>query len=984
MQKRITLFCAFLLAGVLAYGQTVTIKGTVKDAKGETLPGVSVLVKDTNTGVATDVNGTFTINATATSTLTFSFIGFATQELAVAGRTEINVVLADNNKQLSEVIVIGYGTQRKGDITGAVSVIGKKDLDQRPNTQIGNLIEGKTAGVQVVSPSGSPSATLSIKVRGTNSINAGSNPLYVIDGVPTQDTRSLNPADIESISVLKDASSAAIYGAQGSNGVVLITTKRGTTAKPKVDFSAYAGVSAVRKKLDVLNADQYRQLATELGYTTDWTQYTANTDWQDEIFRTGASQNYQLAVSGKNQGTTYYLSGGWTQQKGVIESSLMQRANFKVNLDQKVNNWLTLGTNIAYTRYNDVSITDNTNVNGGGVLLGALTTPPNIGILNANGQYTSNPFQQWENPLASLYGSTRPYTNQRLLGNAYGEIKFTPDLKFRSSLGIDYTNAVSDYFLDPYLTSYGRQNNGIARNETNLTNYWISDNTLTYTKSIGKHNFTVLGGFVAQKYRYENTYIQTTGFSGNTIPTTNAGSVIGAAYNNKSEKFNTSAIGRVNYDYAGKYLFTANFRADASSVFGPNKRWGYFPSFSAGWRLSEERFLKDVTVINDLKLRAGYGIVGNDQISNSNYYSYLGGVSSGANYIIGGNVQPGTYPLSIENRNLKWEQTRQTNIGIDLTILNNRLTFSADAYIKDTKDLLQSYPVPRSTGFDYALKNIGTLRNKGLEFMISAKNIEHENFSWNTDFNISFNRNNVTALYGQQYFLNTIAGRSEVSLVTEGKPLGVFYGYVYEGVDPQNGNALYLNNKGEKTSSPTADDRRVIGNPNPDFIYGLTNTFSYKNFSLNIFLQGSQGNDIFNATRVETEGMTGPQNQSTAVLNRWTTPGQVTDIPKASVNSTDNSRISTRFVENGSYLRVKTVTLGYTFPQAIASKLRLGNIRVYATGENLFTFTKYSGYDPEVNAFTSGNFANTNGGFGIDYGTYPQTRNFIFGLNASF
>jgi TonB-linked SusC/RagA family outer membrane protein len=983
MQKRITLFCAFLLASVLAYGQNITVKGTVKDSKGETLPGVSVMVKDSNTGVATDVNGAFTINATANSTLTFSFIGFATQELAVAGRTEINVVLAENNKTLSEVIVVGYGTQRKGDITGAVSVIGKKDLDQRPNTQLGNLIEGKTAGVQVVSPSGSPSASLSIKIRGTNTITGGSNPLYVIDGVPTQDTRSLNPADIESISILKDASSAAIYGAQGSNGVVLITTKRGTTAKPRVDFSAYAGVSTVRKKLDVLNADQYHALATELGYSTDWSQYTANTDWQDEIYRTGASQNYQLAISGKNEGTTYYVSGGWTQQKGVIESSLMQRANFKVNLDQKVNDWFTVGTNLAYTRYNDVSVTDNTNVNGGGVVLGALTTPPNIGIFNPNGQYTSNPFQQWENPLASLFGSTRPYTNQRLLGNVYGEIKFTPNLKFRSSLGIDYTNAVTDYFLDPYLTSYGRQNNGIARNETNLTNYWTSDNTLTYTQKIGKHNFSILGGFVAQKFRYENTYIQTTGFSGNTIPTTNAGSVIGSAYNNKSERFNNSVIGRVNYDYAGKYLFTANFRADASSVFGNNTRWGYFPSFSAGWRLSEESFLKDVTAINDLKLRAGFGIVGNDQLGGSPY-SYLGQVSSGANYIVGGNVVPGTYPSTIQNKNLKWEQTQQTNIGIDLTVLNNRLTFSADAYIKDTKDLLLAYPLPRSTGYDVVTKNVGKLRNKGLEFMVSSRNVVGKDFTWSTDFNISFNRNNVLDLVGQQFFYNTIAGRSEVSLVKENQPLGVFYGYVYAGVDPQNGNALYLNNKGEKTNAPTADDRRIIGNPNPDFIYGLTNTFSYKNFSLNVFLQGSQGNDMFNASRIETEGMTGPQNQSTAVLRRWTTPGQITDIPKASVNNTDNSRISTRFVENGSYLRVKTATLSYNFPQAIANKLKLGSIRVYATGENLFTITKYSGYDPEVNAFTTGNAAVTNGGFGIDYGTYPQTRNLIFGLNASF
>jgi TonB-linked SusC/RagA family outer membrane protein len=969
---------------IMAFGQNKTITGIVNDPKGEPLSGVTIKVKGTETGTITDANGKFSVTAAPNSTLVFIFVGFEVKEQPLNGQTQLTISLAELSQSLNQVVVVGYGSQRKGNITGAVSIINKKDLEERPNTQIGNLIEGKTAGVQVVSSSGSPSATLSIKVRGTNSINAGSSPLYVIDGVPTLDTRSLNSADIESISVLKDASSAAIYGAQGSNGVILVTTKRGTSETPKIDFSAYGGVSSIRKKLDVLNATQYRQLVTELGYTTDWSQYTANTDWQDEIFQTGSSQNYQLAVSGKNQGTAYYISGGWTQQKGAIRSSEMTRYNFKINLEQKVNNWFTLGTNLTYTHYSDVSITDNANVNGGGVLLGALSTPPNIGIFNPDGTYTSNPFQQWENPLASLYGSTRPYKNQRLLGNVYGEIKFTPELKFRSNLGTDYINGVTDYFLDPYLTTYGRLNGGIARNETNLTNYYISDNTLTYTKILGKHNFSALAGWISQKYRYENTYIYTSSFSGNNIPTTNAGSIIGSAYNNKSEKFNTSFIGRINYDYAGKYLLTANFRGDASSVFGPSNKWGYFPSVSAGWRLSEEDFLKNATLINDLKLRVGFGIVGNDQVSTNNYYAYQGQVSSGANYIFGGNIVPGNYPSSIANDALKWEETKQTNIGIDLTILKNRLTFTADAYLKDTKDLLQTYPVPLSTGFNYALKNIGTLRNKGLEFMVSSKNIVKDDFQWNTDFNISFNRNKVTKLYGQQYNLNTIPSRSEVSLVKEGLPLGVFYGYVAAGVDPQTGMELYRTNSGGTTSSPSADDRKVIGDPNPDFIYGLTNTLTYKNFSLNLFLQGTQGNDIFNASRVETEGMTGPQNQSTAVLRRWTTPGQITDIPKAVLNNTDNSRISTRFVEDGSFLRVKTLTLSYNFPKEMLKKIRLSNLRLYVTGENLLTFTKYSGYDPEVNAFTSGNSQLSNGGFGIDYGTYPQTRNLLFGLNVSF
>ncbi len=985
MQKKsILLFACLCINFLWAAAQNKPITGIVRDPKGEPLVGVTVKVKASQTTVSTDSNGRFTLNIPPDNTLIFSYVGFETKEQVLNGQTQLTVILAETGQALNQVVVIGYGTQRRGNITGAVSLIGKKELDERPNTQIGNLIEGKTAGVQVVSPSGSPSATLSIKVRGTNSINAGSSPLYVIDGVPTLDTRSINPADIESISVLKDASSAAIYGAQGSNGVILITTKRGTSEIPRVDFSAYGQTSSIRKKLAVLNASQYKDLVTELGYSTDWSQYTANTNWQDEIFQTGASQNYQLATSGKNHGTTYYLSGGWTQIKGAIKSSEMTRYNFKVNLDQKVNNWATLGTNLTYTHFNTVDIPDNANGANGGVILGALTTPPNIGIFNPDGTYTSNPFQQWENPLANIYGSTHPYNNQRLMGNVYTEIKFIPALKFRSSLGLDYINGVTDYFLDPHLTANGRLNNGIARNETNLTNYYIFDNNLTYTKSLGRHNFSVLAGWVSQKYRYENTYIYTSNFSGNNITTTNAGSIIGSAYNNKSEKFNTSALGRLNYDYAGKYLLTANFRADASSVFGPNNKWGYFPSLSAGWRISEEDFLKNATFINDLKIRAGYGIVGNDQVSSTNYYAYQGQVTSGANYIFGGNVSPGDYPSTIQNNNLKWEQTKQTNIGVDLTVLNSRLTFTADAYLKDTKDLLQTYPIPRSTGFDYALKNIGTLRNKGLEFMVSYKNITKKDFQWTTDFNISINRNNVTKLYGQQYNLNTIPSRSEVSLVREGQPLGVFYGYVATGVDPQTGMELYRTQKGTSTSSPSADDRTVIGNPNPDFIYGLTNTFNYKNFSLNLFLQGTQGNDIFNASRVETEALNGPQNQTVAVLRRWTTPGQITDIPKAVVNSTDNSRISTRFVENGSFLRVKTLTLSYTLPKTVLDKMKIANLRVYLTGENLLTFTKYSGYDPEVNAFTSGNSQLSNGGFGIDYGTYPQTRNLLVGINVSF
>ena len=978
MKRKILLLITFLLTGsMFAMAQNITVKGVIKDQEGITLPGVSIKVKASTQGVLTGVNGEFAISVPGNAILVFTYLGFKNLEEPINGRTEFNITLIEENRQLSEVVVVGYGTQRKGDITGAVSVISEKEFKSRPNTQFGNVIQGKTAGVQVISPSGKPSAGISIRIRGTNSISGGSDPLYVVDGVPTSDTRSLNPSDIENISVLKDASSAAIYGAQGANGVVLITTKKGKSATPKVEFSVYTGFSSVWKKLDVLNGEQYRVLMTELGRNTDWTKYTANTNWQNEVFQNGNSQNYQLAFSGKSDKTTYYVSGGWVQQKGAVRSSEMDRYSFKVNLDQKVNKWLNMGTNIAYTRYHDVDVSDNSAVNQGGVILGVLSTPPVIGIYNTDGTFTSNPFQNWENPISGTDGSERGYKNQRFLGNVFGEVSFLPELKFRSNLGVDYSNAAYDYFLDPIRTSYGRANAGIGQYNTNLMNYWISDNTLSYNKHFGKHNFSALGGVVFQKSRWENSSIERRNFSGIAVTTPGGGSVIQSANADKSESTNESFISRINYDFAGKYLLTANFRADASSTFGPGNKWGYFPSFSLGWRLSEEAFLKDVLIINDLKIRAGWGIVGNDRTS-GNSYAYLARVGVGANYPIGGTVQPGSYPITIQNDKLKWEETEQTNIGFDLSILNSRVTLTADAYLKKTTDLILNLPLPRSTGFDIGIQNAGSLQNKGLEFQISTKNFVND-FKWDTDFNISFNRNKVINIVGEQLNAGGVASRGDASLSQEGSPLGLFFGYQADIVDPQTGNLMYIDANGNSTFNPAANDRRIIGNPNPDFIYGFTNAFSYKNIGLNVFVQGSQGNDIFNASRIETESMQGPKNQSAVVLERWTAPGQITDIPKAVADNDNNSRISTRFVEDGSYLRVKSATLSYDLPKFLLSKVKMGNARLYVTGENLFTVTGYKGFDPEVNYAGGSNTVQ-----GIDFGTYPQTRNLIFGLNVSF
>ncbi|WP_262732674.1 SusC/RagA family TonB-linked outer membrane protein [Gaetbulibacter sp. NE] len=977
-QKWLKVIILFLFIHFSAIAQK-KISGQILDNNKVPLPGVSIIIKGTTIGTSTDFDGNYSIDQgiESNSILVISYLGFNTQEIMVGDQTIINVTLEENINALNEVVVVGYGSQLKKDITGSVTTIDGDNFESRPNTQLGSLLQGQSAGVQVVSSSGKPSGGFSVRIRGTNSINASSEPLYVVDGVPTTDTRSINPSDIDTITVLKDASSSAIYGAQGANGVVLITTKRGTTAKPEISLDTYSGFSQVWKTLPVLNGEQYRDLMTEMGLSTDWENYTERTDWQNEIFQNGFSQNYQASVSGRSESTNYFVSAGYLSQEGAVRSSEMQRTNFKINLDQEINDWLKVGTRMAYTIYSDVDVNDNNSVNQGGVLLGALTTPSIIGVFNEDGMFTSNPFQNWENPLASTDGLDREFNEQRIIGNIYLEAKFLKNFKYRFNYGIDNGHGVFDSFLDPFRTGFGVAIGGQGINNTDKRSYYIVENTLSFNKSFNKHSVEALVGSVAQKFKFENSAIQTRNFSSATISTPNGGSEVFLASASKSEKSNASFLSRINYSYDDKYLLTANFRADGSSVFGPNKRWGYFPSFSLGWRVSNERFFKDDSFINDLKIRAGWGLVGNDNIAP---YSYLGRVGSGANYPFGGVAQPGTFPASIENLELKWEESEQTNVGIDVSLFNSRINFTADAYIKKTRDLLLNAPLPTATGFDSAIQNIGEIENKGLEFALNTVNVTSKNFSWNTGFNISFNRNEVINLVGQELLQGGITGgRGEASLVREGKPLGTLYGYIFGGVDPMTGDAYYIDRNGNSTFTPSPEDRTIIGDANPDFYYGITSSLNYKGFGLFLFLQGSQGNDMLNVTRIETEGMIDPKNQSTAVLDRWRQPGDITNIPRASFGNSDNSRVSTRFIEDASYLRFKTITLSYDLSKEVIKQLGITAFKIYGTVENIFTITDYSGFDPEVNAFGGNNTVQ-----GIDFGTYPQTRNLIFGINITF
>lgn len=975
--SRYAVIVLFLTITTLAVGQQLTVSGTISDESGSIIPGATILEKGTDNGAISLSDGTYKITLTGESkVLIFRSVGLKALEVEIGNQSQVDVTMEFDLLALEEVVVVGYGTQEKADITGSVVVLDDAEIKQRPNTQFGALIQGKAPGVQVLSSSGEPSAGINLRIRGTNSINAGSEPLYIVDGVPTTDTRSINPADIANISILKDASAAAIYGSQGANGVVIINTKLGGEGGNTIQFDTYVGFSEVWRTLDVLDARDYRILMTEMGQSTDWNRLTDNTDWQDEIFNRGLSQNYQLSTTGRNDKTSYYLAAGWVQQEGAVRSSRMSRTNFKVNLDHQASSWLKIGTRMAYTDYSDVDVTDNTNVNSGGVLLGVLSTPPNIGVFNEDGSYTSNPFQNWENPFASTDGTERLFTNRRLIGNVFVEMNILDGLTFKSNYGIDHNNGVFDSFLDPFLTTFGRALNGRAVSFVDKNSYYIFDNTLSYEKTIDDHQFKALAGVVVQKWRWENYGITTQNFSGNTVQTPNGGAEIISATGSKSEKANQSAISRINYEYKSRYLLTANFRADGSSVFGPDNRWGFFPSFSAGWRVSEEAFLASSELVSELKLRLGWGIVGNDQIGNN--YAYLGLVGSGANYPIGGVIQPGTFPASINNNTLRWEESTQLDIGVDMGFWGNRLGMSLDIYQKRANDLLLNAPLPRSTGFDNAIQNIGVLENRGVELGVNSVNLTGD-LRWTTNLNITVNRNEVIDLVGQEIFVGGIAGRGEAGLVREGLPLGTLFGYIYGGVDPETGNAFYINQEGESTFTPDPEDRVVIGDANPNFFYGITNELNYKGISMTLFIQGSQGGDILNATRIETEGMTDPKNQTAGVLDRWQQPGDITNVPRASWGNTDNSRISTRFIEDASYLRIKTLSLGYDLPGGFLSKFRIRAARVYATGENLLTFTNYTGFDSEVNAFGSSNTVQ-----GIDFGTYPQTRNLLFGLNIQF
>lgn len=973
-----TRLLTFLAAFFLSVQLTAQVIGKVVDASGEPLIGVTVLQKGTSNGVITDVDGAFSIKIPANATLVIHYTGYESQEIPVNNQTVFKIVLTEDNKTLEQVVVVGYGTQKKKDLTTAVVVVGEKDIRDRPMVSAAEALQGKAAGVQVVQPSGKPGNDIAVRVRGATSVIAGNEPLYVVDGVPTTDIRGLNPADIESMSVLKDASSSAIYGARAANGVVLITTKRGKEGVSSVRFSAYTGFSDIRKTVETLTTKQYRSLLEELNpgsWDPTWTGYT---DWQEEAFGIGKNQAVQLAFSGGNDKTRYMLSTNYLNNEGIVKPARFDRYSVRLNLDNQATSWLKMGSSINVLRSRTKDTPDNASSGRGGVIMSALNTPPFLSIYknDGSGQYATNPFQpSWENPIAYMFGPDQQTTDTRIFGNIQAEADVFKGFSLKTNIGADMNAHQWDYYLDPFRTNFGRNQNGLGQADKANSSIWLWENTANYRTSFGRNNLSFLAGSSTQKSRWSNSFISGNDFPADvSVKTLNAANSVSAS-TDVQEWALASFFGRVQYDFDSRYLFTATLRRDGSSKLAHH--WGTMPSFSAGWRISSESFMQDLDFINDMKIRAGWGKNGNQEgISNYARYGLISYYRRAATNPLSG---PAAVQTTYGNPDLRWETTTQTNVGIDLSMYNGRVVFIADAYLKKTDDVLLNVQLSNSLPITSIQTNAGAIENKGLDFSLATVNTVRK-LKWQTEFNISLNRNKVTRLdYTSVYYFGRIySNNQDVAIVKEGLPLGSFFGYVADGVNPETGDMNYRDVNGNGIFDP--GDRTLIGDGNPDFIFGLTNTFNWKRFDLNFFFQGSYGNDVYNATRIDLEGMFDSKNQSSAVLRRWTPDNRNTDIPRAVGNgNVDNVRNSTRFVEDGSYVRLKAITLTYNFNPKWFGKSGIRNLSVYATGQNLLTITNYSGFDPEVNAF---GLSATE--LGVDYGTYPQARSLTFGVNAEF
>lgn len=1012
MKKILLLILSMVVLSISTIMAQSSISGKILDDTGQPLIGATVVVKGTTIGAIADDNGNYTLSTPkGSTTLVFSFVGYNTREETIGDRTSIDVTMAVNSL-LNEVVVVGYGTQTKKELTGSVSKVSGEAISKLTVTSIDQALQGQAAGVQVTTNSGTPGGGVSIRVRGPSSITAGSQPLYVVDGIPinngnysqlgvggqgTNALADLNPADVASIEILKDAAAAAIYGSRASNGVVLITTKRGKSGKSKVTLNSYYGNQSVWKRIEPQTGQEHigtinearRNVGLAPLYTAADSTGAANTNWQTEIFRTAPISNTDLSFEGGTDRLQYRLSGSYFDQKGIVIGSSFNRASVRANIDNRLTDKLKLSFSSSYSRSLSNRINNDNNIYG--VVSAAILAGGHIPVKNPDGTYARDPNSSVENPVSAALLPIFEAPTQRLLANTTLEYELAKGLTLRSNVGADLISYREFRFYPstvPAAAGVRGQGFETIYNDNNL----INENLLFYKTNIGKVKLDFVGGITFQKDRAETIFTQGENFPGNTVQTLNAASVKKDIQSTRTLWGLNSQVARLNLGYADRYVLSASVRRDGASRFGKDNRYGIFPGISAAWNISEESFLKGNQTISNLRVKGGWGIRGNSNIGN---FASRALISPGSNY----NQIAGLAPGQLGNNDLTWEQREDLTAGIEIGFLQNRIGVEFEIYNAKTNALLLDRPLPFTSGYGSISQNVGKMTNKGVDIRLTTENIKRENFTWSTSLNLSTYKNTVTDI------VNEFAA-GFASWVDTSYALGAFRGYrvanifqtqgeidavnqtakektgrttaVYQATTTRPGDIKFVDINGDGVI--TSADQEVIGDANPKWFGGITNNFTIYGVDVSFFFQFTQGNMIYNNTRAFSEGMNSVFGQAASIRARWTPTNTNTDIPRAAWGDPNNNRrTSTRFLEDGTYMRLKNMNVGYTIPSEITSKIRLANLRVYYSGQNLLTFTKYKGLDPEISTF-----GETNTAPGTDFLTFPQARTHTFGLSVTF
>lgn len=1045
LSKRGYITLLALLVSIITFAQGVTVKGTVLDENQEPLIGATVQVKGESTGAAADLDGNFTLKAKKNATLVVSYIGYLTQEVRLQGKTQVTIQLTPDSKTLDEVVVVGYGTMKKSDLTGSVASVASKDIEGFQASSVAGALGGQIAGVQITSTDGTPGAGFNISIRGVGTLTGDASPLYIVDGFEVSSIDHLSNSDIESIEVLKDASSSAIYGARAANGVVLVTTKSAKVGKTTVTYNGSATYRKISKTLDVLSPYEFVRLQGDVdakftdtyyktGDETEGVPYkyqslddyidVTGVDWQGETFNPTWSQDHNITIMGGTDNTKYNGSLSRYVENGIFKNSGFDRTTAKFRLDQKINKKLSFNLTVNYAMTNRKGVGTSGDSGRFNMLAQILSARPTGGLKMTNEELLASAIDPemlasgeslaQVNPVKQAESVTNEKRAEMWSANASINWQIIKGLTFKTSGSYNTTNNRTDIFYrDGSKEAYRNGQKPYGRTQMGRDVRWTNTNTLTWKDKVKKHNYDVMLAHEVSFRSSEYLLGEAMDFPFDNLGNDNLG--LGATPSKVNtdyyDKTLLSFFARANYNYDNRYLLTATVRTDGSTVFSNKNKWGFFPSFSAAWRVSEEAFMKDLKWLSNFKVRFGWGIVGNDRISN--YLSL--DMYSNVKYGLGNNTVTVLTPKQLKNSNLKWEGSSSVNLGLDLGFLDNRLNVTADFFIKNTKDLLLAQSLAQATGFTSQWQNIGKIQNRGIELSISSTNIQTKDFTWSTNFNISFIRNELKALadgashmYARSGFDSNFTGYDYIAKV--GESLGLIYGYEFDGIYQYDD--FYTDTDGKLTLKPgitqnsryntgikgdangarpgavkykdqdgdgdiTTNDRTVIGNAMPKWFGGITNTFEYKGFDLSFMFQFNYGNDVYNATRLyATQSRSGRRNMLAEVADRWSETNASNLVPSTRGYITND--VYSRFVEDGSFLRLKNLTLGYTLPKKWTNKFHASRLRVYVTGQNLFCLNNYSGYDPEVNSLNNPMMP------GLDWGAYPKSRVFTVGLDLQF